>query len=137
MDNTDEIQELYDAVEAYEEAKAEEEAANRERVARQERLAKLLERAGRKTMTITKDDGTRVRVTRSQSEYVKSVDEKGLKKALGAKVWRTITDTKLSQTKLKAAITAGEVDALTASVYITTALKTASITLSNPKEGDE
>lgn len=137
MDNTDEIQELYDAVEAYEEAKAEEEAANRERVARQEQLAKLLERAGRKTMTVTKDDGTRVRVTRSQSEYVKSVDEKGLKKALGAKVWKTVTDQKLSQAKLKAAIEAGEVSPLVAGPFIVTALKTASITLSHPKEDDE
>ena len=129
--------ELYEAVEEYEAAKAEEDRQARRRAAAQERLAKLMEAQGRKTITIHREDKPSLRVTRSQSEYVKAVDEKGLKKALGAKVWRLITDTKLSQAKLKAAIAAGEVDALTASVYITTALKTASITLSNPKEGDE
>lgn len=136
-DSTDEIQELYDAVEEYESLKREEEQAIAERQRAQERLAKLLERQGRKSVTVHREGRPPTKVTRSQSEYVKSVDEKGLKKALGARVWKTVTEVKLSQAKLKAAIEAGEVSPVVAAQFITTALKTASITLSHPKEGDE
>jgi len=130
----DDNQELYEAVEEYEAAKDAEDEALRRKTEAQERLAKIMEAQGRKTITIHREGKLPLRATRSSSDYVKSVDEKGLKKALGAKVWKTVTEVKLSQTKLKAAIADGTVDAVTASIFIEVAQKKASITLSNPKE---
>lgn len=131
MDTDDE---LLNAAEEYEEAKAAEDEATRRRAEAQERLAKIMEAQGRKTFTIHRGDKPALRVTRSQSDYISSVDEKGLKKAVGAKVWRIITDVKLSQPKLKKAIADGVVDGQVAGSFLTVATKKASITLSNPKE---
>jgi hypothetical protein len=95
-----------------------------------------MEAQGRKTVTVHREGKLPLRVTRSSPDYIKSVDEKGLKKAVGAKVWKVISEVRLSQAKLKAAISDGTVDAVTAAVFIETAQKKASITLSNPKEDE-
>jgi hypothetical protein len=76
----------------------------------------------------------RLRVTRSQSDYIANVDEKGLKKALGAKIWRAVSVTKLSQPLLKSAIERGEVDPLIAGQYLEVKQKTPTISLSLVKE---
>jgi hypothetical protein len=125
--------EIAEAVEEYQAAKAAEDQAKTRREDAQDRVATLLEAAGYKTRTVDFGD-ERFRVTRTASDYVKAVNEKGLKKALGAKVWRLVTDVKLSQPKLKAQIEAGVVDAQLAAMFIETATKKPSITVTLLKE---
>lgn len=127
--------ELAEAVEEYQAAKAAEDIAVERRQDAQDRVATLLEAAGYKTKTVDFGD-ERFRVTRSAPPYVKSVNEKGLKKALGAKVWRLVTDVKLSQIKLRQQIEAGVVDAQLAAMFIETATKKPSITVTALKEED-
>ena len=125
--------ELAEAVLEYEDAKAAEAAATERRQDAQDRVATLLESAGYKSQTVDYGD-RRLRVTRSQSDYIANVDEKGLKKALGAKVWRKVTVTKLSQPLLKSAIERGEVDPLIVGQYLEVKTKTPTISLSLVKE---
>jgi ribosomal protein S1 len=125
--------ELAEAVLEYEDAKAAEAAATERRQDAQDRVATLLESAGYKSQTVDYGD-RRLRVTRSQSDYIANVDEKGLKKALGAKIWRAVSVTKLSQPLLKSAIERGEVDPLIAGQYLEVKQKTPTISLSLVKE---
>jgi len=129
------IRELTEWTLEFEAAKQAESAAIERRQDAQDRVSRLLEQLGAKTRTL--EDGDRkVKVTRSTSDYVANVDEKGLKKAVGAKVWRLITDVKLSQPKLKSAIENGEVDALVASKYLEVKQKKPTITVTVVKEED-
>jgi len=125
--------ELAEAVLEYESAKAAEAAATERREDAQDRVATLLELAGFKSFTVDYGD-RKLRVTRSQSDYIANVDERGLKKALGAKVWRKVSVTKLSQPLLKAAIENGEVDPLVAGQYLEVKTKRPTISLSTVKE---
>jgi hypothetical protein len=127
--------ELAEAVEEFESAKVAEKAATERRQDAQDRVAVLMETLGKKTRTLDLGD-RRLRVTRSTSDYVAGVDERGLKKALGAKVWRTVTDVKLSQPKLKAAIEAGTVDALVAARFLEIKQKKPTITVTAVSEED-
>lgn len=133
MDN----RELLEAVEEYEMAKAAEKAAVERRQDAQDLVATMLEAEGRKSMTLDYGDGHKVKVTRSSSDYVKSVDEKGLKKALGAKTWKLVTEVRFSATKLKAAILAGEVDQVLAAKYVETGIKKPSIFVTEIKADEE
>lgn len=126
-------EELTEAVAEYRAAKAAETAATERRQDAQDRVATMLEALGNKTKSVHLD-GVPYRVTRSAPPYVKSVDEKGLKKAVGAKIWRRITEVKFSKPKLEAAIDEGLVDAQTAARFIQIETKKPSITVTEIKE---
>jgi hypothetical protein len=125
--------EISQAIAAYELAKAAEAEATSRRQDAQDRVATLLEVAGRKTVVVEVGD-RRLRVTRSAPAYVKSVDEKGLKRFVGAKVWNKITVRKFSEALLKQAITDGLVDGIGAAQYIETGTKRPSLTVSEAKD---
>lgn len=126
-------EELTNAVAEYRAAKSVEELAIQRRQDAQDHVATLLEALGNKTRSV-EILGVPYRVTRSSAPYVKSVDEKGLKKAVGAKVWRRITDVKFSKAKLEVAIDEGLVDAQTAARFIQIENKKPSITVTEIKE---
>lgn len=128
--------ELAEAVLEYEDAKAAEESATARRQDAQDRVAVLLEAAGYKTKTVDYGD-RKLKVTRSQSDYIANVDEKGLRKALGAKLWRKVSVTKLSQPLLKEAIERGEVDPLVAGQFLEVKAKKPTIHLSAVKEEEQ
>ncbi|CAB5220339.1 hypothetical protein UFOVP238_29 [uncultured Caudovirales phage] len=72
------------------------------------RLITLMDSAGEKTVT-TDDDGVKGTLVRASSLVI---NEDGLRKAVGAKLWNRITKRTLDKKKLEAFVTTGEISAV-------------------------
>lgn len=68
----------------------------------EKQVLSIMETEQRKTLSATVGE-SKYRITYVRSSTV-SVDEAGLKKALGARAWNTLTDRKFSRKKLEAAL---------------------------------
>ena len=79
----------------------------------QDEILHLLDEAGLSSFSYEDEDaGLRVKATRVQA--VKLVfDEPKLKKALGAKLWKTVTTAALDESKLESAVAEGRIDPMT------------------------
>ena len=92
-------------------------------------LIEAMEADSRKTATAGRTQVTYVRPTRVK------VDEAGLRKALGAKVYDRYTVAKLDQKKLEEALEKEEVTAEQVSPYITEVVGNAYLRVTEKKEG--
>jgi hypothetical protein len=99
-----------DAKKAADHAKRELEAAEAE-------LIESLRAAGDKSTSLTEGDKVQ-RATVVQTETTK-IDEEGLRKALGVKLWNKVTVKKVDKAKLTAIIADGEISPELASGFLT------------------
>lgn len=72
-------------------------------------LMEVLDEEELKSGSVT-EDGVTYTATVAQPRTTVSYDEDGLKKALGAKTYASITTSRLDKTKLEQAVTDGKVD---------------------------
>lgn len=84
----------------------------------EEELTEALKAAGQKTISLTEGDKVQ-RATFVQSETTK-IDEDGLRKAVGVKIWNHITVKKVDRAKLMESIGEGEISQELASGFLTT-----------------
>ena len=105
------------ALTRYIEAKKAADHAKRDLELAEEELTEALQAAGQKTITLTEGDKVQ-RATYVQTESTK-IDEEGLRKAVGVKIWNKVTDRKVNKAKLVTVIGEGEVSQELASSFIT------------------
>ena len=98
-------------------------------------LKGILEESQTKSTTLNTAAG-RYQVTYVQSERV-TVDEVGLRKSLGGKIFDSLTDKKLNRKKLEAALDNGDVDVERVSPYVSSQSGSAYIRYTLKKEDDE
>jgi len=104
------------ALTRYIEAKKAADQAIRELKLAEEELAESLRTAGQKTISLTEGDKVQ-RATYVQTETTK-IDEDGLRKAVGVKLWNRVTDRKVNKAKLITLIGEGEISQEPASSFI-------------------
>lgn len=105
------------ALTRYIEAKKAADQAVRELKLAEEELAEALRTAGQKSISLTEGDKVQ-RATYVQTETTK-IDEDGLRKAVGVKVWNRITNRKVDKAKLMTVIGEGEISQELAASFIT------------------
>lgn len=89
-----------------------------------------------KKSTIQRRDGKRLTFTVARKTTT-TVDEKGLRKALGAKVFDRYTERKLKNKKLEEAIEIGDIDGYTVAKYLTVTQGAPYITYTEKDDDDE
>jgi len=108
-----------DLLRRYAEARRAEEDAKRRRALVEEELMAEMTKSQLKS-TSTRDGGKRLQVTYVQGETA-SIDEAGLRKALGATAFRKYTVEKLDRKRLEAAMDTGEVDPIVVGQFVSVA----------------
>jgi hypothetical protein len=101
----------------------------------QARLVEMIKEKDQKSTSV-RAGNTIIKATVVQAEQVK-IDEPGLRKALGAKVYDDLCVKKIDKNKLREAVTEKKVDAVVVAQHTEVSLGSAYIKFSETKEIDE